>query len=117
MTLTKPPMVPCRQQYCYPADIHKWAFVYAFKFGIITNGFGIVRDVSFYNKDFLEVHPDIVVEKKSAPLMRISLVVSSFHTFSRSVNGILYASLKVALVYGVFSTHSFLGLYFNSIKL
>ena len=40
-------------------------FCYAFKFGIITNGLGIVRDLSFYNKDFLEAHPDIVVGKKS----------------------------------------------------
>lgn len=34
-------------------------------FGIITNGLGIVRDITFYNKDFLKSHPDIVVEKKS----------------------------------------------------
>lgn len=40
-------------------------FCYAFKFGIITNGLGIVRDISFYNQDFLKTHPDIVVEKKS----------------------------------------------------
>lgn len=40
-------------------------FCYAFKFGIITNGLGIVRDITFYNKDFLKAHPDIVVEKKS----------------------------------------------------
>ena len=40
-------------------------FCYAYKFGLITNGLGIVRDITFYNKDFLEVHPDIVVEKKS----------------------------------------------------
>lgn len=40
-------------------------FCYAFKFGIITNGLGIVRDISFYNKKFLEEHPDIVVEKKT----------------------------------------------------
>ena len=39
-------------------------FCYAFKFGIITNGLGIVRDISFYNKDFLKAHPDIIVEKK-----------------------------------------------------
>ena len=38
---------------------------YAYKFGIITNGLGIVRDITFYNKDFLNAHPDIVVEKKS----------------------------------------------------
>lgn len=40
-------------------------FCYAYKFGIITNGLGIVRDLTFYNKDFLTAHPDIVVEKKS----------------------------------------------------
>ena len=28
-------------------------FCYAYKFGIITNGLGIVRDITFYNKDFL----------------------------------------------------------------
>ena len=37
-------------------------FCYAYKFGIITNGLGIVRDISFYNRDFLNAHPDIVVE-------------------------------------------------------
>jgi hypothetical protein len=40
-------------------------FCYAYKFGIVTNGLGIVRDITFYNKDFLNDHPDIVVEKKS----------------------------------------------------
>lgn len=40
-------------------------FCYVYKFGIITNGLGIVRDISFYNKDFLTAHPDIVVDKKS----------------------------------------------------
>ena len=40
-------------------------FCYAYKFGIITNGLGIVRDITFYNKDFLKAHPDIVIEKKS----------------------------------------------------
>ena len=50
MILTKQLMAPCR---------------YAYKFGIITNGLGIVRDITFYNKDFLQAHPDIVVEKKS----------------------------------------------------
>ena len=33
-------------------------FCYAYKFGI-------VRDITFYNKEFLKAHPDIVVEKKS----------------------------------------------------
>ena len=40
-------------------------FCYAYKFGIITNGFGIVRDITFYNKDFLNAHPDIVIGKKN----------------------------------------------------
>ena len=38
-------------------------FCYAFKFGIVTNGLGIVRDISFYWKDFLDAHLDIVVGK------------------------------------------------------
>lgn len=40
-------------------------FCYAYKFGIITNGLGIIRDISFFNKNFLYNHPDIVIEKKS----------------------------------------------------
>ena len=41
-------------------------FCYAFKFGLVTNGLGIVRNITFYNKTFLDAHPDIVVEKKSS---------------------------------------------------
>lgn len=40
-------------------------FCYAFKFGIITNGLGIIRDITFYNKVFLNAHPDIAIDKKS----------------------------------------------------
>ena len=40
-------------------------FCYAYKFSIVTNGLGIDRDITFYNKEFLKAHPDIVVEKKS----------------------------------------------------
>lgn len=40
-------------------------FCYVFKFGIITNGLGIVRDISFYNKDFLAAHPGLVIDKKT----------------------------------------------------
>ena len=40
-------------------------FCYVFKFGITTNGLGIIRHISFYNKDFLASHPDIIVDKKS----------------------------------------------------
>lgn len=41
---------------------------YAYKFGIVTNGLGIVCDITFYNKNFLLAHPEIVVEKKSDSL-------------------------------------------------
>jgi hypothetical protein len=40
-------------------------FCYVRKFGMITNGLGIVRDVAFYDGRFLASHPEIVVEKKS----------------------------------------------------
>lgn len=40
-------------------------FCYVYKFGMLTNGLGIVRDISFFNKDFLKSHPDIVISKKS----------------------------------------------------
>ena len=44
-----------------------WHFCYTYKFGIITNGLGIVRSIDFYNKDYLTSHPDILVEKKAKP--------------------------------------------------
>ena len=40
-------------------------FCYVFKFGIVTNGLGIIRHIAFYNKDFMDSHPDIDVDKKS----------------------------------------------------
>lgn len=40
-------------------------FCYIFKFGIVTNGLGIIRHISFYNRNCLLSHPDIVVGKKS----------------------------------------------------
>ena len=40
-------------------------FCYAYKFGIVTNGLGIVRHLAFYDKDFFDSHPEIDVEKKS----------------------------------------------------
>lgn len=49
-------------------------FCYAYKFGIVTNGLGIVRDITFYNKEFLKAHPDIVVERNLTLLMRINLL-------------------------------------------
>ena len=40
-------------------------FCYVYKFGLVTNGLGIIRHIAFYNKDFLAAHPEITVEKKS----------------------------------------------------
>lgn len=40
-------------------------FCYAFKFGLVTNGLGIVRHISFYNKDFFRAHPEIELYKKT----------------------------------------------------
>lgn len=40
-------------------------FCYAYKFGIVTNGLGIIRHIAFYDKNFFEAHPDIKVERKS----------------------------------------------------
>lgn len=56
-------------------------FCYAYKFGIVTNGLGIVRDISFYNKDFLNAHPDIVVEKNRILRMRINRLLTQKHCF------------------------------------
>jgi len=40
-------------------------FCYAYKCGFITNGLGITRHISFYDKDFFAVHPEVVLTKKS----------------------------------------------------
>ena len=40
-------------------------FCYAFKIGVVTNGLGIVRHIDFYNKEYFENHPEIILEKKS----------------------------------------------------
>ena len=40
-------------------------FCYAYKFGIVTNGLGIIRHLAFYDKDFFDSHPEITLEKKS----------------------------------------------------
>lgn len=39
-------------------------FCYAYKLDIITNGLGIVRNITFYNKDFLNTHSDIMIMEK-----------------------------------------------------
>jgi hypothetical protein len=39
-------------------------FCYAYKFGLIVNGLGIVRDIAFYDEAYLKAHPEIEVKKK-----------------------------------------------------
>jgi hypothetical protein len=42
-------------------------FCYAFKTGIITNGLGIVRDISFFDDDFKRRFPEVVTKKTDNP--------------------------------------------------
>ena len=42
-------------------------FCYAYKLGIVTNGLEIVRHIGFYNKDFFDNHPKIVLKKYNSP--------------------------------------------------
>ena len=40
-------------------------FCYADKLGIITNGLGIIRHITFLDDEFKNRHPDLIVDKKS----------------------------------------------------
>lgn len=40
---------------------------YPYKFGMLTNGLGIVRHISFYSREFLDSHPGIIAEKEDRP--------------------------------------------------
>ena len=40
---------------------------YAFKSGILTNGLGIVRDISFFDDDFKRRHPEVISKKTDNP--------------------------------------------------
>jgi transposase len=40
-------------------------FCYVYKIGLVTNGLGIVRHIDFYNKEFLNAHPELIPNKKS----------------------------------------------------
>ena len=40
-------------------------FCYADKLGVITNGLGIIRHISFFDEPFKEQHPDLIINKKS----------------------------------------------------
>ena len=54
-------------------------FCYAFKFGIVTNGPGIVKHISFYNRTFLESHPEIIMEKNPIHRMRTKALLIPKH--------------------------------------
>lgn len=69
MTLIKPLMALCPSM---PLPIPKSnSFTLtaicdnAYKFGIVTNGLGIVRSICFYNQKFFDRHPKIIINKKS----------------------------------------------------
>ena len=40
-------------------------FCYVYKFAIITNGLGIVRNITFLDNDFKSKHPELQIDKKS----------------------------------------------------
>jgi len=42
-------------------------FCYAHKFGMITNGLGIIRHISFFDEDFKRCHPETVSQKTDNP--------------------------------------------------
>ena len=42
-------------------------FCYAFKAGILTNGLGVVRGISFFDDDFRRSHPEVVEKKTGNP--------------------------------------------------
>lgn len=40
-------------------------FCYVYKFGLVTNGLGIVRNISFFDDKYFSTHPEIIVDKKT----------------------------------------------------
>ena len=42
-------------------------FCYAYKAGIVTDGLGIVRHISFFDDDFRKNHPEVVTKKSDNP--------------------------------------------------
>ncbi len=48
-------------------------FCYAFKFDVATNKLGIIRHVSFYNRNFMNAPPEINVGKNQILLLKINV--------------------------------------------
>jgi len=42
-------------------------FCYAHKAGILTNGLGVIRGISFFDEDFKRRHPEVVTKKTDSP--------------------------------------------------
>ena len=42
-------------------------FCYAFKAGVLTNGLGIIRGISFFDEEFKRKHPEVVSKKTDNP--------------------------------------------------
>ena len=42
-------------------------YCYAHKMGVMTNGIGIIRDISFFDDSFKKLHPDLVSKKSDNP--------------------------------------------------
>ena len=69
-------------------------FCYAYKFGIVTNGLGIVRDITFYNKDFQMLIPNIIVEKKLIHPRNEAMIAESMEVLDQEEKGKTAVSLK-----------------------
>ncbi len=39
-------------------------FCCIYKFSMVTNGLGIIRDITFYNQEFMDAYPDIILGKR-----------------------------------------------------
>ena len=67
MTLTKPLMVPCPHMLPPPLPYSRCTLtgISVMRSSLASSQTGFVRDISFYNKDFLDAHPDILIGKKS----------------------------------------------------
>ena len=48
-------------------------FCCVFKFGIVTSGLGIIRHISFYNKDFMTSHPISLLKRNRILLTKINV--------------------------------------------
>lgn len=62
---TKPLTLQCRLMQLLTLILSSFKSTVTSKFGIVSNGLGIIRNISFCNKDFFNAHPGIIVGKKS----------------------------------------------------